>query len=92
MRVRKTPYIMNWEENRRDEIKALTGKGIRPVEHDAELHDDDDEIMDNLHPFLMGVVAGMVTKRSTAKEIVDEMVSGAAECLREGNTHLQVKL
>lgn len=92
MRVRKTPYILNWEENRRDEMKALTGKGIRPVDHDAEMNDDDDEIMDNLHPFLMGVVAGMITKRSTAREIIDEMVTGAFECLREGNALLQTKL
>ncbi|RFU29406.1 hypothetical protein B7463_g6931, partial [Scytalidium lignicola] len=92
MRVRKTPYIMDWEENRRDEIKALTQKGIRPVEHDAETHDDSEEIMDNLHPFLMGVVAGMINEKKSAKEIVDEMVDGAVERLIEANVYLTAKL
>ena len=27
----KNPYIKDWEENRSDEIKALTSKGIIPV-------------------------------------------------------------
>lgn len=85
LRVRKTPYILNWEENRQDEIKSLTGKGILPVQHDAETHADDDEITDNIHPYLMGVVAGMLKKTTTAKDIVDEMVEGAAEMLSAGN-------
>lgn len=36
MRVRNNPYIKNWEENRAQEIKELTSKGVIPVEHDFE--------------------------------------------------------
>jgi hypothetical protein len=37
MRVRKTAYIMDWEENRSMEIKKLTSQGILPVTHDLEM-------------------------------------------------------
>lgn len=83
---------MNWEENRRDEIKTLTQKGILPVAHDADMHGDDEEIMDNLHPFLMGIVAGVINERKTAKDIVDEIVDGAAERIKKGNAYLTAKL
>ncbi|OAL33832.1 hypothetical protein AYO20_06843 [Fonsecaea nubica] len=88
LRIRKTKYILNWEENRQEEIKALTGQGILPVLHDSEQHPDDDEILDNIHPYLMGIVAGLVNHRSSAKEILDEIVDGAAEKLRQGSVML----
>ena len=58
------------------------------MQHDAEAHEDDEEMLDNLHPFLMGVVAGMVDRKTTAREIVDDMVDKAAERLRGGNACL----
>ncbi|KAK7906040.1 hypothetical protein LTR67_000765 [Exophiala xenobiotica] len=88
LRIRKTPYILNWEEKRQHEIKALTDKGIIPVHHDADEHPDDEELLDNLHPFLMGVVAGVVNHKSSAREIVDEFVDVAAERLRSGSVSL----
>lgn len=36
MRVLKTPYISEWEENKRDKMKELTAKGKIPVYADAE--------------------------------------------------------
>jgi NAD(P)H-dependent flavin oxidoreductase YrpB (nitropropane dioxygenase family) len=36
LRVRKNPYIENWENERRDELKELTAKGILPYEADLE--------------------------------------------------------
>ncbi|KAI1876952.1 uncharacterized protein JN550_001024 [Neoarthrinium moseri] len=36
LRVRTNPYIENWENERRDEIKELTSKGILPYESDLE--------------------------------------------------------
>lgn len=87
LRVRKNPYIENWEENRAAEIKELTSKGILPVEHDLEkLGDDlDDETMDNARPFLMGKVAAVVTDKKTAREIVDELVGDAVKSLQTTN-------
>ncbi|EKV09422.1 Oxidoreductase, 2-nitropropane dioxygenase family, putative [Penicillium digitatum] len=87
LRVRKNPYIVNWEENRHEEIKQLTSKGIIPVEHDMEnLPDDvDEETLDNARPFLMGKVAAVVNEKKSAKAIVDELVGDAAVLLRKGN-------
>ncbi|KAI1468686.1 NPD-domain-containing protein [Daldinia caldariorum] len=36
LRVRKNPYIENWENERQAEIKELTAKGILPYEYDLE--------------------------------------------------------
>lgn len=36
LRVRKNPYIVNWETERQQEIKELTGKGILPYESDLD--------------------------------------------------------
>ena len=36
LRVRKNPYIMNWEEERQQEIKELTARGKIPYEADLD--------------------------------------------------------
>lgn len=85
MRVRKNNMIMDWEENRQDEIRELTGKGILPMAKQAE--DDDgkelsfQEQMDRL-PLLMGQSAGAIGSVLSAKEIMEEMVSTAVATLR----------
>jgi len=86
LRVRTNPYIQNWEDNRAQEIKELTSKGIIPVEHDFEkLGDDiDDETMDNARPFLMGKAAAVVNEKKSAKAVVDELVNDAVECMQRG--------
>ncbi|KAG8531729.1 uncharacterized protein KY384_003361 [Bacidia gigantensis] len=88
LRVRKNPYIDNWETNRQNEIKELTSKGTIPVEHDFEtLGDDiDDDTMDNARPFLMGKAAAVVNERKSAKAIVDEMVGDAVQMLGKGQS------
>ena len=90
LRVRKNPYIDNWEENRQADIKDYTSKGVIPVEADLEKMGDDidDETMDNARPFLMGKVAAVVNDKKTAKEIVDEMVSGAVEWIQKINSSI----
>ncbi|KAJ5814279.1 uncharacterized protein N7503_001029 [Penicillium pulvis] len=90
LRVRKNDYIMNWENNRAEEIKQLTAKGVIPVEHDFEnLPDDvDDDMMDNARPFLMGKVAAVVDEKKSAKAIVDELVTDAAALMKKGHQML----
>jgi NAD(P)H-dependent flavin oxidoreductase YrpB (nitropropane dioxygenase family) len=93
LRVRKNPYISNWEENRQNEIKELTGKGIIPAEHDLEKMGDDidDDTMDNARPFLMGKAAAVVNERKSAKEIVDEFVNDGVKWLQIGNQYIVSK-
>lgn len=90
LRVRNNPYIRNWEENRSQEIKDLTSKGITPVEDDFEKLSDsvDDETLDNARPFLMGKAAAVVNEKKSAKAIVDEMVGGAVSWLGKGQSML----
>jgi len=65
----------------------LTGSGKIPVEHDLETMGDDidDDTMDNARPFLMGKAAAVVNERWSAKQIVDEMVTGAVDWMAKGN-------
>ena len=88
--MRKNEYILNWENNRAEEIKQLTSKGIIPVEHDMEnIPDDvDDEYLENARPYLMGKVAAVVNEKKSAKAIVDELVDDAAVLLSKGNKML----
>lgn len=39
LRVRKNPYIMNWESERRDEMLSLLDKGVIPVQTDLDALD-----------------------------------------------------
>lgn len=90
LRVRRNPYIDNWEENRQADIKDYTSKGVIPVEADLERMGDDidDETMDNARPFLMGKVAAVVNDKKSAKVIIDEMVGGAVEWITKINSSI----
>ena len=87
LRVRKNAYIQNWEDNRAEDIKQLTAKGIIPVEHDFEnLPDDvDDDTIDNARPYLMGKTAAVVNEKKSAKAIVDELVNDATVEMEKGH-------
>ncbi|OCB84174.1 2-nitropropane dioxygenase [Sanghuangporus baumii] len=91
LQVRKTDYIVDWEENRRDEIKKLTAEGKIP--HEVEL-EKRPEISLPGRAWLMGRVAGAIHDIKPAKEIVDEMITTAAQCIRQTNSYLvpQAKL
>ena len=40
LRALRNAYLEDWEENRQDEIKELSAKGIVPLEHELErLHE-----------------------------------------------------
>jgi NAD(P)H-dependent flavin oxidoreductase YrpB (nitropropane dioxygenase family) len=93
LRVKKTPYIMNWEENRADDIKALTAKGVVPVQDDmAQMESSETqmsmkEIME-LHPMLMGQCAASIHDIQPAKQIVEEMVSDAVKLIKGANNNI----
>jgi NAD(P)H-dependent flavin oxidoreductase YrpB (nitropropane dioxygenase family) len=56
LRVRKTPYVKDWEENRQAEIKELTSKGIVPAVDDLDKHP---EKSIEARSWLMGRVAAV---------------------------------
>ncbi|KDQ15111.1 hypothetical protein BOTBODRAFT_158740 [Botryobasidium botryosum FD-172 SS1] len=81
LRVLKTPYIQDWEENRQGEIKELTSKGIIPHAHDIAKHPEN---FAKTYPMLMGKVAALVDDILPAKAIVENMVAEAVTCLEQG--------
>lgn len=78
MRVKANEYIRNWERQP-EKIRELTEKGIIPYEKDVQ-----DGVEEADRPFLMGQVAAVIDRIQPAAEIVDEMVDGAVERIREG--------
>ena len=93
LRVRRNPYIDNWETNRQNDIKELTENGKIPVEADLERMGDDidDDTMDNARPFLMGKASAVVNERKSAKVIIDEMVAEAVDMIKVSHSTLQTK-
>lgn len=87
LRVRKTDYIMDWEDNKQGEIKELTKKGVLPVMDDVEkqkMSGSEWTFQDqlNITPLLMGKCAGAVSEIKPAKDIMDDMVTTAVAILK----------
>mmetsp|Transcript_7778 Transcript_7778/g.16753 ORF Transcript_7778/g.16753 Transcript_7778/m.16753 type:complete len:349 (+) Transcript_7778:58-1104(+) len=87
-RVMKTPYVVDWETNRSDEIKKLTSQGTIPFAKDVQ---EGKASPSEFFPSLMGQVAGAVTSIKPAKEIVHSMVQEAVASLQQ-NTATIAKL
>lgn len=96
LRVRRNPYIDNWESERQAEIKELTSKGIIPYEADLDKVSEgqrlkiggvelDDDALDNYRPWLMGKAAAVITEQKSAKAVVDEFVDDAVAWLATAN-------
>lgn len=77
LRVIRTPFINDWEENKQDKIKELTSKGTVPVGMEPEDPSN--------RPFLSGQTAAVVRDVKPAKAIVDEMIAEAVKCLNEAS-------
>jgi len=91
MRILKTQFVADWEDNRRQEVKELTEKGIIPIQNEIERFEkkvkegevpmpSPKEMMER-RPWLMGQCAGAINDIKPAKEIVEEMVKDAIEIL-----------
>ncbi|CAE6451991.1 unnamed protein product [Rhizoctonia solani] len=85
LRVYKTPYVADWEENRREEIKELTSKGILPADHDMEKNPSKSL---EARTFLMGSVSAVIKDILPAQTIIENMIKEAVERLQAGNTLL----
>ena len=96
LRVKMNPYIKEWETTRKAEQERLLASGIVPVQDDiekaqsGELKNVDPQRVAEGRPLLMGQVAGAIDDIKPAKEIIDEMVNGAVEVMRN-NVALIIK-
>ncbi|KAI0255973.1 2-nitropropane dioxygenase [Lactifluus subvellereus] len=88
LRVRRTPYVDDWEVNRQAEIKELTSKGIIPNQHEVAKHPEKSV---KAVTFMMGNVAALVNDILPAQTIVDNMVSDAAKILRDRSKLVSVR-
>mmetsp|Transcript_64004 Transcript_64004/g.187809 ORF Transcript_64004/g.187809 Transcript_64004/m.187809 type:complete len:354 (-) Transcript_64004:15-1076(-) len=84
MRVIKNPYITDWEENKAQEIKDLTAKGVLPIYKDMEDRKKRGEQLSiaAVQPLLAGSAAGAIDDVKPAKEIIDDMISLCIATLR----------
>ena len=80
--VGRTPYIDDWEQNRKEEIVELTNKGIVP--HVRELEKHPEKSLEG-RAWLMGRVASEIHEVLPAKVIIDTMVAEAVQCLQRGS-------
>lgn len=90
LRVQKNPYILDWEENKKAQIKELTGKGVLPVYADMAALEKSGKDVDfqtrmNMTPLLMGQCAGAVTEILPAAEIMDDMMKTAIAVMRKSS-------
>lgn len=74
-------------ENRAQEIKELTSNGIIPHEHELQKHPEKSV---EGRSWLMGRVAAMIQEVLPAKQIVDSMVSDAAQILQANASKVRV--
>ncbi|KAG6874299.1 hypothetical protein C0995_001524 [Termitomyces sp. Mi166 len=70
MSVRKTPYVADWESNRRAEMDALLAEGKVP--HEIELQNHPNKSIPGF-AWLMGRVAGSINDIKPAKEIFGKL-------------------
>jgi len=87
MRVLKNEYILKWENERQNEIKELTAKGVIPVVHDLEQRAaKNQEVsphqMMATRPMLMGQAAGAIKDVKPARDIINEMMRDAVAALQ----------
>jgi len=71
MSIRRTPYVDDWERNRKEEMERLLAEGQIP--HEVELEKHPEKGIPGQR-WLMGRVAGSIQDIKPAKEIVDELV------------------
>ena len=84
LRGAATDYARDWEDNRQEEIKELTNKGILPVMHDVmKRQKAGEEVpLSMTRYWLMGQAAGAVKDVKPAADIMNEMIDGAIAIMR----------
>ncbi|KAE8374110.1 Nitronate monooxygenase-domain-containing protein [Aspergillus bertholletiae] len=88
LRAAATPYIRNWECNRRHELEELLSKGIIPMDHEMEQIRGaggggiPEEILQQSTMRPMSIACGLINNgQQSAADIMEEMVSEAVQSL-----------
>lgn len=84
LRCKKNNYIMTWETKRKSEMETLLSQGKVPYKQDGIPGSSRPAVdMKNDYPCFMGQVAGSIRQVKPARQIVEEMVSGAIQALKK---------
>merc|ERR1712154_548043 len=104
MRIIKSKYSKDWEENRQKEMKYLLQEGTIPYTSDfdpstgkkkeksgqyASSYAQDTELED-ITPHLSGQVAGALNDIKPAKVIVEEMMADAIKTIQRNNKRITI--
>ncbi|KAJ5753602.1 uncharacterized protein N7511_007755 [Penicillium nucicola] len=97
LRALATPFIRDWELNRRSEIEKLQGQGLIVLDYELDRLEREGKLTDEIEDLTtqrpMGCGAAMVTQEDqSAKEIVLEMVVEAFQLLRGAQKYVQAKI
>lgn len=89
MRVQSNEYIRSWE-SKPDAIKALTSQGHIPALHELKQVRDSGAPMSptmeqGIRAVMLGQAAGAINEILSAKQIIDEMVSGCVLLYRRND-------
>jgi NAD(P)H-dependent flavin oxidoreductase YrpB (nitropropane dioxygenase family) len=86
MRVLKTDYNANWEEMRKPEMLDLQSKGIIAATVDFKKDGESQgQLPAAMIPLLMGQAIGAIKKQQPAAEILNDMVTQAAQILKSNS-------
>lgn len=88
MRVNKSDYVLNWENNRREERDALLSSGKRPYKTDLTTNEEKGTPLSfvDTYPSIYGQACGGIEKVQPAAEIVNDMITQAIEVLKANST------
>lgn len=89
MRVLKTPYIMDWEDNKAAQIKEKASRGVIAAVEDQQLMQTEGVELPlkkrmEMLPLLMGQAAGAIDAVLPAQQIMDNMVADAVQIFKQG--------
>ena len=88
MRVLRNAYNEDYEQNRAEEVKELTSKGIVPVVRDIDEAENPAKARAELQPLLMGECSAAVEDIKPAKDIIEDMVSTAIAIMKQNVSYV----
>eukprot|EP01084_Bolivina_argentea_P085116 153847_1 len=86
LRVVKNDYVLNWERNRKDEMRKLLKSGILPYDYDMKNNPNDTPEFER---HLTGQVCGNIHDIKSAKQIIDDMMDECVATLRYNTSRIK---
>mmetsp|Transcript_63598 Transcript_63598/g.57270 ORF Transcript_63598/g.57270 Transcript_63598/m.57270 type:complete len:353 (+) Transcript_63598:15-1073(+) len=85
LRVVKNDYILNWERNRKDEMRKLLKNGILPFQYDKE---NNAKTTPDFDRHLTGQCCGNIHDIKSAKQIIEDMVNECIAMMRYNTSRI----